>query len=779
MVPAQQAEFTVSAEPGPDRAGSRLGQRTPRPEGPAKVSGRTRFTGDLVLPRLLHARLVLSPEAHGTIDEIDRAEAEAQPGVVRVLLAADLDLAQAGSGVRKRDPLARDRVLYNGHPVAVVVATSEAAAQDGANLVMVNTTPMAAVVDHRTALAAAPVLPAGNKVDDEEAALHGGVSGGESSETAPANQSSHLHLGRGDVAAGFASADQIVRQTSSTSWIHQGYLEPQAAVAEWDSDDHVRVWASTQALFHTRAEVAATVGLRPHQVTIVPMPVGGGFGGKFGLLEPLAAAVARAVGQPVRLAYSRMDEFLNGNPAGASTIDLQLGGTRDGTLTALAAELTFDTGAAPSSAGRIAPTLLGGQYAIPNLDISATEVFTHKAGGGSYRAPGAVAAHFAVESAIDDLAHALGLDPLAIRLRNCAVEGDLRPTNAPWPRIGLRECLEQIGDHPLWRDRAILGGGAEDHHGRRQGVGLAVGGWPGGIEPATAVCRLEDDGSIAVVVGAVDLSGTHNGFRTIVAEELGIDPNQVRVIINDSDTAPRSGSTGGSKITLTVGKAVQAAAADAKMQILAIAANQLEAAAEDLEIVEGRVQVRGVPGFGMTLADAARLSTSPGSPHEPVYGRGASAINRNSPGFGAHLAHVAVDPATHQVHMVHYVVAQDVGRALNRAEVEGQIHGGVVQGLGYALWEQMAHSDDGQVLTGTFLDYAMPRAAWIPPIEVHLVEVPSLDGPFGAKGVGEPPIIPVAAAVANAIRDAIGLRLTHLPITPQRIFDQIRAGTAA
>lgn len=759
---------------------SHLGERIPRADGAAKVMGHTRFAGDLAPPNLLHARLVVSMHTHGRIVTIDRDAAEHIPGVVRVLLAADLNLVQAGSGLRKRDPLARNRVLYNGHPIAVVVATSEAAATDGAALVMVDCEPLPPVVEASTALApdAPAVLPPDTAVDDDEASMHGDVQADASAGPSSPNLSSSVHLTLGDVAAGFASADEIVRQTYHTSWVHQGYLEPQVAVAEWDGLDHVTVWASTQALFHTRTEVAATVGLNAHQVTIVPMPVGGGFGGKFGLIEPLAAAVSRAVGRPVRLAYSRMDEFLNANPAGASTISLRLGGNHDGSLTALGAEITFDTGSSPSSAGRIAPTLLGGQYAIPNMEIAASEVFTHKAGGGSYRAPGAVPAHFAVESAIDDLARALKLDPLAMRLQNVAVEGSLRPTNTPWPRIGLRECLERIGEHPLWRDRARRGGGTPDEWGRRLGVGLAVGGWPGGIEPATAVCRLDDDGTLTVVVGAVDLSGTHNGFRTIVAEELGIDPRQVRVVISDSDTAPRAGATGGSKITLTVGRAVQEAAADARQQLLNITADHLEVAADDLEVIDGRVQVRGAATFGVSLQEVAKLSAAAGSKHQPVYGRGASAISRNSPGFGAHLARVAVDPDTCEVSVLEYVVVQDVGRVINPAEVEGQIYGGVAQGIGWALSEQIVHSEDGQVMTGSLLDYAMPKATWVPNIEAILLEIPSPDGPFGAKGVGEPPIIPVAATIANAVRDAIGIRLTELPMTPQRIFKQLRAETA-
>ncbi|HET7095724.1 MAG TPA: molybdopterin cofactor-binding domain-containing protein, partial [Thermomicrobiales bacterium] len=407
-----------------------------------------------------------------------------------------------------------------------------------------------------------------------------------------------------------------------------------------------------------------------------------------------------------------------------------------------------------------------------------TEVLTHKAGAGSYRAPGAVAAHFAVESAVDELARRLGLDPLEMRLRNAAREGDLRPTNALWPRIGLIECLERMREHPLWRARTQNGSGMLDDRCRRLGIGLAVGGWPGGIEPAAATCRVEEDGTLTIAVGAIDLNGTHNGFRSIAAEAFGVDASKVRVLLGDSDSAPRSGATGGSKITLTVGAAVKEAVSDARRQTLAIAAEQLEAAVADLEIVEGRVQVNGAASHGLAIADIVRSTTAAASPHPPVYGRGASAISRNSPGFGAHVAQIAVDPLTGEIEVLRYVVAQDVGRAINPAEVEGQIYGGVVQGLGWALSERIVFDEGGHVLTGSLLDYALPRSIWAPNVEAILVEAPSPDGPFGAKGVGEPPIIPVAAAIANAVQDAVGIRLSELPMTPERVFVGIQAAAS-
>jgi CO/xanthine dehydrogenase Mo-binding subunit len=499
------------------------------------------------------------------------------------------------------------------------------------------------------------------------------------------------------------------------------------------------------------------------------MPVGGGFGGKFVLIEPLLAVIAVAAKRPVRLVLTRMEEFLATNPSPQCIIEVKTGARRDGTLTALQARVVFDTGVYPGSPLQIACLLLGGYYRFPNLDIHGYEVLTNRFGPGAYRAPGAPQATFAIESQLDELARKLGLDPLELRLRNAVAEGDPQPDGTPWPRIGLRECLERLRAHPAWRDRGAPPRGG-DAAGRREGVGIAVGGWPGGLEPAAAACRLDNDGRVTVVTGSVDLTGTNTTLALIAAEVLGLRPDQVRVVNGDSDAAPFAGVSGGSKITYTVGAAVRRAAEDARQQILRIAADVLESSVEDLEIVDGTVQVRGAPARALPLAEIGRLSTTFGARFAPVDGRGTSAITANAPGFAAQLARVAVDEETGEVAVRRYVAVQDVGRALNPAAVEGQLHGGVAQGIGWALYERMVFDEDGRLLTASFLDYAVPSATRVPPIETAFVEVPSADGPFGAKGVGEPPVVPGAAAVANAVRDAVGVRVTEIPITPERLL---------
>jgi CO/xanthine dehydrogenase Mo-binding subunit len=339
-----------------------------------------------------------------------------------------------------------------------------------------------------------------------------------------------------------------------------------------------------------------------------------------------------------------------------------------------------------------------------------------------------------------------------------------------WSRIGLLECLQRIQEHPLWANRAAQKKAPEELNGWKIGIGVATGGWPGGTEPAAAACRLEADGTITVVVGSVDLTGSDTSLALIAADALGLTVDTVNVAHDSTDTMPYSGGTGGSKTTYTMGAAVLAAARDARTQILAIAADMLEAAVDDLELTDGKVAVKGVPGKSVTLAQIAGASMRFAGQYEPIYGRGRSANKVSSPMFTAHLARVAVDPDTGEVRILDYVAAQDVGFGINPAEVEGQIQGGIVQGIGWALLEGFSYDENGQLLTSTLMDYALPHIQDVPNITTMLVEIPSALGPFGAKGVGEPPVVPVGAAVANAIHDAIGVRMTQLPMTSEQVF---------
>ena len=691
------------------------------------------------------------------------------PGVVAVLTARDLPLVDAaGAAAARHIILAFDRVVHVGQPVVAVVAETEAAAEDGVQAVSVEYEPQTAVIDPVASVdSAVAVSLRASGPDEEELAMHGAATStvAEEGDARRPNVASRTRFERGDVDAGFREADLIVEREYATSWVHQAYLEPQACTAAIDPLGNLTVYASTQALFHSRSLVTSALGLTDHQVKVQAMPVGGGFGGKFGFLEATTAALTKAVGRPVRVVFNRQEEFSTGDPASESRIRVKIGARRDGTLTTLESDLLFDAGAKAGAPVGIAALLLGSLYRFDNVRLNGTEVLTHKAGTGAYRAPGAPQASFALESTIDEVARELMIDPLDLRVKNAAREGSVRADDKLWPRIGLLECLD--------RARAVYQA-EQAARGPNEGVGLAAGGWPGATDAASAVCLLNSDGSVQISSGTVDLSGTNTTFAIIAAEVFGLsDAAKVRVTTADTDHAPYVGGTGGSKVVYTIGPAVLRAAEDARDQVLRIAATELEASIDDLEMVDGEVRVRGVPGKSLTLSDVFKLATG-SMRFAPVLGRGQTIVADSSPGMAVHIARVRVDPENGKVQPVNYVAIQDVGRAINPAAVQSQMHGGAVQGVGWGLFERMVFDEQGTPITGSLMDYAVPKASQSPSIETELVEVPSTLGPYGAKGVGEPPVIPGAAAWANAVRDACGARLTQLPMTPERVWRAIQ-----
>ena len=754
-----------------------VGTSLPRQDGPDKVTGRARYAGDQALPGLLYARLVTSPYAHAYILNIDTSAALAVPGVVAAFSAETLGMAQADPLSRSQSPLAQQEVWWCGHPVAIVVGETEASAEDGAAAVEVDYDPLPVVIDPRVAIR--PDSPLARSRSETSAIDGGGEhatvpqDGAEvEEEERSQNVSQAPPLRMGDIEAGLREAEVVVECSYRTHPVHQSYMEPQSVtVAPSPSGHHLVIWPSTQGLFNVRSAVASALKMPERQIRVEPVPIGGGFGGKETLLEPLAAAVASRLRKPVQLVYTRQEDLLAGNPAPQTVITVKLGAKRDGTLTAIQVRMILDAGAYPNPLAGFSGFHFAGIYRCPNLDIRCDVVQTNKPGTGAYRAPAGPQAYFALESTVQDLCEQLEMDPLQFRQINALKEGDPHIWLGHWPRIGLLECLEQIQQHPLWtqREQARQQAPAE-LLGWKIGIGVAVGGWPGGTEPAAALCRLEQDGTFTVVVGSVDLSGSDSSLALIAAEELSLPAEAVNVTHDSTDSMPYSGLSAGSKTIYTVGSAVLAAARDARSQVFSIVAEMLEASAEDMELRDGKVIVKGVPEKYVTLQQIAANSMNFGAPYEPVYGRGRSANRVSSPMFAAHLAKVAVDPETGEVRVLDYLAAQDVGRAINPAEVEGQIHGGVVQGIGWALFEGMIYDEAGQLLTSTLMDYALPHSQDVPAITPLLVEVPSAFGPFGAKGVGEPPVVPVAAAIANAIRDAVGVRMTQIPMTPELVF---------
>ena len=751
-----------------------LGQPRKLIDGAEKVTGRARYAADLRIAGMLHARPVLSPYAHAVITSINISAAAAMPGVVAVLRAEDLPSRARAIVSRNSAILAKEKVVFRGQPVVVVVADSEAAAQDAADAVIVNYDPLPAVVDPLAAMLADSVAIWPNGLPKEGVdltAAHSAV-GKQSSERQAVSPNVHeeAHHARGNVAQALRDADLVIERTYTTAAVHQAYLEPHAATAEPDPlGDGLTIYTSTQGQFLVRDEVARLVGLPRAKVRVVPMTVGGGFGAKYGIIDPLVAAVALTVGQPVRLVLTRTEDFLTTTPSPASVITLTIGATKNGELTALKAHVVMDNGALPFAIGGIVTVLIGGYYHCENVQIDVYEVLTNKPQAGAYRAPGAPQATFALESSIDDMARELGIDPIEFRLKNVAEAGDLTGDNEPWPDIGLREVLETLRDHPSYREREMQPFNATPHT-FREGIGIAIGGWPGGVSPAAAVCRVDTDGTVRILVGSVDISGVNSSLVLVAAEVLQVSPDKVQLIQGDTQSGPFAGPSGGSQTTYTVSAAVGRAAEAAKRQLLEMAAQQFEASMEDLELIDGAVQVKGVPGRAIAIGKLARKAESTNGGPGPIVGEGRSALEKNAPAFVAHLVRVRVDTETGVVTPLQYVAVQDVGFALNPLLVDGQIQGGALQGLGWGMGEAMRYDARGQLLTASFMDYDIPKFENSPVIESVIVQHPSPLNQYGVRGVGEPPITAGAAAFVNAIRDAVGVRLCELPVRAEDVW---------
>ena len=756
-----------------------VGLAIPRPDSPEKVTGQVQYVADLKPRGLLHAKLLRSPHAHARIRRIDASRARALPGVRAVLTAADLPELKREAPTRAHAVLAIDRVVFVGQPVAAVAADEPSIAEEALDLIEVEYEVLPAAIDPIRAMQpdAPPVAELGTEADTSEALAHSGVAAAktQAAGTKAVNVAQQLRLTRGDVARAFADSDLVLERTYRVPMVHQGYLEPHAVLAQWDTTGLLTLWSSTQGSFNTRSEVADVLAIPENRIRVIPLECGGGFGGKIrALCEPITALLARVTGRPVRHVRTRREEREAGMPAPQVIIRLKTGVKRDGTLRGLEAETILDSGAISGAVLTMSAVFLGSLYRWPSFDIRGFEVLTHKPSVAAYRAPTAPQTIFALDSHMEEIARRLELDPGEFRLRHLMREGDPMANDQPWQSNGAREVLTRLIEHPLWKTRAEwAASGRTDGRGLR-GTGLALGGWIPGLQPTGATVRLNPDGSLSVLTGQVDIAGTNIALAQIAASAYGVDIDQVRITTGDTDSAPVTGLSAGSKTVYTVGAAVLGAAEDARRQTLEIAASELEASVHDLEIEDGRVVVRGVPSRGITLAQIGKKGNLYMSKVPPVLGVSHPAFSLQAPAFAAQLARIEVDPETGQLTLRDFVVVQDAGRAINPLGVEGQMQGGAVQSLGFALTEGLDFAEDGRLLNPSLLDYRELTAADLPSIETIIVEVPCPAGPFGARGVGEPPIVPAPAAIANAIRDATGARLTELPLTSERVAMALR-----
>ena len=752
-----------------------VGTDLPRIDADDRLRGATRFLGDLKPHGLLHARLVLAMEAHATIDRVVKDDALAVPGVVAVLTADDLPTAFEGP-MRQFEPLARGEIVFAGQPVAIVLAESEAAAEDGVEAVIVETTALPVVVDLEAAIqlgspaarvrTVAGVMEGGAAMH-VEAGSEGGASDGAAAGPVSPNVMGPHHQAEGDVAALFAGCAAVVKGRFRTSWVHQTYMEPQGALAIPEVNGGVTIHSSTQGAFYVRGMVSKLYGLDVDKVRVVAEPLGGAFGGKFNLVDPIVTGAALAIGRPVRLQLTRSEDFAGGMPAPACELELEIGGSKEQGLVAFRSRILLDSGAfADWSVDGAVAVMISGPYRWQGWDSTSIGVVTNRFGTGAYRGPGGPQVVFALEQLVDQLAGELGVDPLDLRLQSVAVEGDAG-LEGPWAPVAGRQVIERTKQHPLWAKRGTLPA--------NEGIGVAAGVWMGARFPSSATCRVDQDGGITVVTGAVDMSGTNTSFAAIAADTFGVPLSQVRVSYADTATAPHAPPSGGSGVTYSVGQSVRLAAQDARDQLLDFASDQMDVAASDLEVVDGMVRPVGSPERGLSVAHFAEQVTGFVAVAPPMEGRGRFAPGNPSPSVACHIAHVRVDPDTGEVTTLDYAVIQDVGKALNPALVRGQLQGGAVQSIGWALYEELQHDEHGQLLSGSFMQYAVPRADVVPQVQIDVIEVPSAVGPFGAKGIAEAAVMAGTGAVANAVAAAIGGRVYELPMTAPRIWRALNA----
>ena len=748
-----------------------VGTRPVRHDGADKVTGRAKYSADSHPTGYLHGKILRSPHAHARIKSIDVTKALALPGVVAVTTSADLpevsaeiaDLEEGAAvnyGFYSRNVMAREKALYVGHAVAGVAAYDLNIAEEALDLIEVDYEILKPVLNVDEALKPdAPVLH--DRLLTQSSALFRVGGWGDDGQAGTSNLALKIVSEEGDVETAFNSSDVVVSKSFTTKAVHQGYIEPQATTAFWNSDGRVTVWCSTQQLFAFRDHISAILDIPVGDVTVVPLEIGGGFGGK-GMggvyLEPVAAILSKKSGAPVKIAMTRGEVFMGTGPTSATSIDIKMGAAKNGKLLAIKAKLAFDAGAFPGSPVAGGTRTMIGPYVIPNAYLEGLDVVTNVQKSSAYRAPGSPASAFAIESVVDELAERLGIDPIEFRLINAAKEGTRQPANGPiYRKIGLIETLEAAKAHEHYRS---------DLSGTNVGRGIASGAWFNGSGPASAVASVNADGSVSLVEGSPDVGGSRAAMAMQVADVLGLTAEDVSPSIGTTDSIGYSSGAGGSGVTFKTGTACVEAAKDIQVQMRQRAAVIWDVDSDDVEYIEGRISHVSDPELSFSFAELASQLNGTGG---PIVGR--ATVNPGGVGnaFAVHIVDVEVDKETGKVDVLRYTSVQDVGKAIHPSYVEGQLQGGAVQGIGWALNEEYVIAEDGRMDNATFLDYRMPVSLDLPMIDTVLVEVANPGHPFGLRGVGEACLIPPMAAVANAIYDAVGVRLNDLPMSPVRV----------
>jgi CO/xanthine dehydrogenase Mo-binding subunit len=733
-----------------------IGKRPVRHDGIEKVTGSALYGADIQLPGLLHGKVLRSPHAHARIKSIHTNKAEAHPDVKGVVTS--MDLAPTGpieqdvvlGQTPSQNILAKDKILYRGHPVAAVAASSPHVAEEALSLVEVEYEPLPHVTNVEDAMRpSAPIL--------HEHWTEGKALGNDSPK--PTNIARHDQYVFGDLDRGFGEADLVFEREFRTKSVHQGYIEPQTATAWWAPDGRLTIWCSSQGHFGIRDNTARILGVPVDQIKVVPMEIGGGFGGKLPVyLEPIAAVLSKKTGHPVKMTMSRTEVFEATGPTSGGYVRVKMGVTRDGRITAAHGYYAYEAGAFPGSPITPAAAAVFAPYYIENVRIDGYDVVDNKPKTAAYRAPGAPIVAFAVESLIDEIAERLKMDPMELRLLNVATEGTRRADGVMNGRIGAKEVMEMVKSHPHY---------SAPLDGKYKGRGVGMGFCRNNSGMSSVVANVLSNGSVSLVEGSVDIGGTRTAIAQQFAEVLGLPIEDINPLIADTDTIGYTSNTAGSGVTFKTGWAAYEAANDVKRQLVKRAALIWDVREEEIEYAEGALRHKADPELRMTFKEIAAILPDTGG---PVVGRASLNPGGSAGSYSANIIDVEVDPETGKVEILRYTALQDAGTAIHPSYVEGQMQGGSSQGVGWALNEEYFMSEDGRMLNSTLLDYRMPTTLDLPMIETVIVEVPNPGHPFGVKGVGEANISAPIGAMANAIYDAIGVRMRQLPMNPPAIF---------
>ena len=751
----------------PEKQLKQIGTRPVRPDGVPKVTGLAQYGADWNLPGMLWGKVLRSPHAHARIRKIDISKAAKLPGVKAIVTSADFpeqkheyvgpERVAVNFWHMTRNVMAREKVLYEGHALAAVAATSQKIADEALKLIKVDYEILPHVIDVDEAMKpGAPLL--------FEDMITRGIN---PPPAKPSNISKYLEYNMGDLKAGFAAADEIVEASYTTKPVHQGYIEPHACLARSDADGQCELWVSSQGHFVMRTFTCKLLGIKTGDLRVHAAEIGGGFGGKTVVyLEPLAVALSKKSGHPVKMTMTREEVFKGSGPTSGASMTIRIGVKKDGRVVAAEGIYKYQAGAFPGSPVMNACICGFAPYNFENVRTVGYDVVCNRPKSVAYRAPGSPISAFAVESTLDLAARKIGMDPIELRLKNCASIGTPQVVGGKTTHAGYAETLQALAKHPAYKTKL----------GKNQGRGMASGWWLNGGGESSATVSVNEDGTVVVATGSPDIGGSRASMALMAAETLGIDYDRVRPIIADTNSVGYTQATGGSRVTYATGKVVIDACNKVIAELCVRAAKIWKIEPAQVIWEDGHARPAGDKAGAFEPLPLKAIAAQRTATGGPVTASAGINDGGQAPGFSAQFCDIEVDPDTGAVKILRWVCAQDVGRAVHPAYVEGQIHGGVMQGIGWALNEEYIYDKNGHLANAGFLDYRMPVASdLMVPIECVLVEVPNPNHPYGVKGMAEANIVPPMAAMANAIHNAIGKRLTDLPMSPPKVLAALSA----